>query len=118
MWESCIGIGDHVSEKYLNLQLDEVRLRVFAGEDGGHASGWDCPSLLTAVHLMYFLDLLANVELKQCQAPGCQEYFRVGPQSRLKLYCPPPLGKKASRCASRVSSARHRERQRKRADGA
>ena len=62
---------------------------------------------------MHFLDLAGGIRMQRCQAPGCREYFRVGPQSRGTLYCPPPPGKKQSRCASRASSAMYRERRRR-----
>jgi hypothetical protein len=114
MWQTLTGLGDHVSVSYLNRQLEEVRPRIVAGQEGRLTGGWACPSLLKAIHLMYYLDLLFEVELKKCQAPGCPEYFRVGPQSRLKLYCPPPPGKKESTCASRASSAKYRQRERQR----
>jgi hypothetical protein len=110
MWQRLTGLGDHVSVSYPNRQLKEARPLLVDGEDGRRTGGWTCPSLLTACHLMYYLDLLFEVDVKKCQAPGCPEYFRVGPQSRAKLYCPPPPGKKVSACASRASSAMYRER--------
>jgi len=122
MWREYLAIfgGGRISEGVLNRQLDEVRLLHVADEVGRPTSGWSCPSLLKAVHLMHHLDLVAGVKMQRCQAPGCREYFRVGPRSRKRLYCPPLPGKKQSNCASRASSAlyRERKRERQRSDGA
>jgi hypothetical protein len=113
MWQMLIGIGKYVSKEYLNRQLHEVSPLIVVGQDGTRMGGWNCSSLLKAVHLMYFLDLLTNVELKKCQAPGCFEYFRVEPRSGPRMYCSPPPGRKQSKCASRATSAMYRERQRR-----
>jgi hypothetical protein len=118
MWQTLTTPGDQVSVSYLNRQLEEVRPLLVDGEDGSRTGGWACPSLLKAIHMMYYLDVVNRVEMKKCEAPGCQEYFRVGPRSRRKLYCPPPPGSKESPCASRASSAKYRERVRQRLDRA
>ena len=113
MWQMFTGIGKYVSKEYLNRQLHEVSPLIVVGEDGRRTGGWACPSLHNAVHLMYYLDLVSNVELKKCEAPGCLEYFRVEPGSGPRMYCPPPPGRKQSKCASRATSAMYRERQRR-----
>jgi hypothetical protein len=97
--------------EYLNRKLKGVRPHAVAGADGRAVSSWHCPSLLKALYLMLYLDEAAGVRIQRCQASGCAEYFRVGPRSRESLYCPPPPGKKQSKCASRASSRMHRERQ-------
>lgn len=97
----------------LNENLEGVVPRIAAGADGRPASSWSCPSLLKALYLMSYLDITSGARLQRCQAPGCREYFRVGPRSRESLYCPPPPGKKQSKCASRASSQMHRERRRR-----
>lgn len=75
---------------------------------------WRCSSLLGAMYLMLFLDEIGGgFGIKKCQAPGCPEYFRVevdDERKRKRMYCPPPPGRKESRCASRVSSKADRQR--------
>jgi hypothetical protein len=95
---------------YFDGTLEGVSPRAVANDDGSLASSWRCPSLLKAVYLMLYLDKTAGVRLQKCRAPGCPEYYRVGPRSRESLYCPPPPGRKQSRCASRASSQMYRER--------
>jgi hypothetical protein len=97
----------------LNRHLEGVNPCEVDGEDGRAASSWRCPSLLKALWLMLHLDKTTGVRLQRCQAPGCYEYFRVGPRGRASMYCPPPPGKKQSKCASRASSAMHRARKRR-----
>ena len=104
------------SRRRLNRHLAGVNPREVDDEDGRAASTWRCPSLLKALWLMRHLDKTAGIRLQRCQAPGCYEYFRVGPRSRESLYCPPPPGKKQSKCASRATSAKYRERQRRKLD--
>ncbi len=101
------------SPEYLNKKLKGVMPRAIYDDKGRIVSSWYCPSLLKALYLMLYLDETAGVRIQSCQAPGCAEYFRVGPQSRESMYCPPPAGKKQSKCASRASSRMHRERQRR-----
>lgn len=91
----------------INRNLADVSPRAVTDKDGRLASSWSCPSLLKALYLMRYLDLVAGVRMQRCQAPGCHEYFRVPPRSQEKtLYC-------QKRCASRASSAMYRERQRR-----
>ena len=97
----------------LNSRLEGVTPHAVAGEDGRPKSSWRCPSLLKAIYLMLYLDETSGGKIQKCQAPGCPNYFRVGPRSRESMYCPPPPGKKQSLCASRVSSQMYRERQRR-----
>jgi hypothetical protein len=94
-----------------------IRPRAVEGKDRREAENWYCASVLKAIYLMRYLDLNSGTKMRKCQASDCPEYFRVGPRSRRK-YCPPPPGQKESRCLSRVTTARQRERERKRADGA
>jgi hypothetical protein len=116
MWrEKPSAFAGPLYRDFVNRQLEGVRPLLVAGEDGREVSSWSCPSLLKAIHLMRYLDFVSGVKMQRCQAPGCREYFRVGPRGRERLYCPPPPGKKQSKCTSRASSARHRERQRRNA---
>jgi hypothetical protein len=99
---------------YFDNMLEGVTPRAVDGDGGGLDSSWRCPSLLKAIYLMLYLDKTVHgVKLHKCQAPGCPEYYRVGPRSRESLYCPSPPGRKQSRCASRASSQMYRERQRR-----
>ena len=114
MWRQGLTVlTGSTGERYLSQQLRHARPLFVADEQGRRALGWSCPSLLTAVHLMHYLDLVAGVRMQRCRAPGCREYFRIGPRGRESLYCPPLPGRKQSRCASRASSAMYRERQRR-----
>ncbi len=94
----------------LNRNLEGVSPHIAADADGRPANTWSCPSLLKALYLMIYVDITSGVRLQKCQAPGCGEYFRAGPRSRESLYCPPPPGRKQSKCASRASSRMYRER--------
>ena len=118
MWHTLTGFGDPVSVGYLNRQLEDARPLLVAAKDGALTGSWACPSLLKAVHLMYYLDVVSRVEMKKCQAPRCPEHSRARPRSTLQLYCSPLPGEKQSKCASRASSAMYRERERRKSDGA
>jgi hypothetical protein len=108
------SFGQPLSLRRLNRHLEGVNPRAVVGEDGRLASSWNCPSLLKALHLMRYLDAITGTKIQRCEAPGCYNYFRVGPRGRASMYCPPLPGQKQSRCASRASTAMHRDRQRKR----
>jgi hypothetical protein len=118
MWHRLISFVDYSRLGYINRELEGVSPLLVAGEGESVKGGWACPSLMKAVHLMYFLDLFAGVRWQKCEAPGCRAYFRVGPRSRERKYCRPEPGEQVSKCASRASSAMYRERQRRRSDGA
>jgi hypothetical protein len=112
MWRQRLhNLAEPPHESYLNVKLEDVSPLLVSRADGEDAGSWSCSSLLEAVHLMRYLDLIYGVKMQKCQAPGCHESFRVGPRSRPRLYCLPPPGKKQSRCASRASSAMYRKRQ-------
>jgi hypothetical protein len=113
MWRRKLSVfARPPDQRVLNGHLEDVRPLLVFGDDGRPASSWSCPSMLKALHLMRYLDLVAGVRVQRCQAPGCREYFRVGPRSSRSRYCPPEPGRKQSACASRASSAMYRERQR------
>jgi hypothetical protein len=118
VWHMLISFVDYSRLGYINRELEEVSPLLVAGEDGSVKGGWACPSLLKAVHLMYFLDLLTGIRWQKCQDEGCRAYFRVGPRSRPRKYCWPEPRRKESKCGNRVSSARYRERQRRGSDRA
>jgi len=107
------SFGQHLSLRRFNRLLEGVKPRAVVGEDGRLASSWYCPSLLKALYLMRYLDATTGTKIQRCEAPGCYNYFRVGPRGRASMYCPPLPGRKHSKCASRVSTAMHRDRQRK-----
>jgi hypothetical protein len=98
--------------EYYNRKLADVRLHAVRDDEGRTARSYNCSSLLKALYLMLLLDEDAGVRIQRCQAPGCSEYFRVGPGDRASMYCRPSPGQKQSKCASRASSAMYRERQR------
>jgi hypothetical protein len=100
-----------MSPERFDIKLEGVSPRGVAGEDGTLAFSWRCPSLLKALYLMLYLDELAGTKLQKCKMPDCPEYYRPGP--RPSKYCPPPQGKKQSKCASKASSRAHRQREKK-----
>lgn len=99
-----------VEPAYFDQVLEGVSPRAVANADGELASSWRCPSLLKAIYLMLYLDKTTGVRLQKCQDPRCSEYYRVPKRSRPSMYCPPPPGKKQSKCASRASSQMYRRR--------
>ena len=117
MWRDELrSFAQPLSSKRLNRHLEGVRPRAVASEDGRPAPSWYCPSLLKALYLMLYLDVTTGTKMQKCEAPGCYNYYRVGAHERDSKYCPPPPDKKQSKCASRASSARYRERQRRKSD--
>jgi hypothetical protein len=109
------SFGQPRSPELVNRHLVGVNPREVVGNGG--ASGWYCPSLLKVLWLMRHLDVHGGTMIKKCQAPGCPAYFRVGPHGDTEsIYCPPLPGEKQSKCASRTSSAKYRERLRNRRD--
>lgn len=105
------SFGQPSSPERVNRHLVGVNLREVGGNGG--ASSWYCPSLLKALWLMRHLDVHRGTIIKKCQAPGCPNYFRVGPGGDTEsIYCPPLPGEKQSKCASRASSAMYRMRRR------
>jgi hypothetical protein len=112
------GFARDVSWEDLDRRLEGgIRPRAVPGKDRREAEHWYCATLLKAIYLMRYLDLNSGTKMLKCQAPDCLEYFRVGPRSRPRKYCPPPPGKKESRCTSRASSAMYRKRERQKSDG-
>lgn len=99
--------------EYYDRKLADVRLHAVRGDDGRTALSYNCPSLLSALCLMLFLDEDAGAKIQRCQAPGCREYVRVGPLERPRKYCRPEPGEEQSKCASRASSEMHRARKRR-----
>ncbi|MBX6764994.1 MAG: CGNR zinc finger domain-containing protein [Rubrobacteraceae bacterium] len=69
-------------------------------EEGSLQPGWVCDSLLTAMHLMLFLDHSHGNRLIKCASRGCPNYFRTGPYSRAR-YC-------SQQCASRAATRLYR----------
>jgi hypothetical protein len=109
--EELRGFAQPRSPERVNRHLVGVNPREVGGNGG--ASSWYCPSLLKALWLMRHLDVHRGTVIKKCQAPGCPNYFRVGPRGDTEsIYCPPLPGEKQSKCATRASSAMYRERQR------
>jgi hypothetical protein len=105
------SFGQPRSPVRVNRHLVGVNPREVVGKDGG--TSWYCPSLLKALWFMRYLDVHGGTMIKKCQAPRCPAYFRVGPGGDANsMYCPPPLGKTQSQCASRASSAMYRMRRR------
>jgi hypothetical protein len=128
LWELCLKVFPFPSgEPGLSESSDEYLLvsltmafeggAVFpypvVGEDGQLEQGWWCRDALSALYLMVYLDKTGDTTYRRCEAPGCGRLFRTGPNST-RVYCPHPEDpKKPSLCGSRVTSQRHRERQRR-----
>jgi hypothetical protein len=84
----------------LNGSLADASPYVHVSEDGNLERRYQCHNLLTAMYLMFYLDLTGGSTIKKCQSSGCPEYFRTGAQSESK-YC-------SERCASRAATRRAR----------
>jgi hypothetical protein len=61
------------------------------------------------VYLEVGLQVLSDLSI--AQASGRQEYFRAGPLSRERLYCPRLRARSRASCSSRASSQMYRQRQ-------
>jgi len=79
-----------------NSYLEQAAPRAVLGKDGNLERGWTCGSLLQAMYVMLWLDLTGGSTIRKCLSRGCQNYFRMGPQSK-SMYCP-------KRCANRAST--------------
>jgi hypothetical protein len=86
--------------KVLNSLLVDASPYVHISEDGNLERSYQCSKLLTAMYLMFYLDLTGGSIIRKCQSNGCPEYFRTGAQSASK-YC-------SERCANRASTRRGR----------
>jgi hypothetical protein len=86
--------------KVLNGSLVDASPYVRISEDGSLERSYQCHNLLTAMYLMFYLDLTGGSTIKKCQSSGCPEFFRTGAQSDSK-YC-------SERCASRAATRRAR----------
>jgi hypothetical protein len=86
--------------KILNSLLVDASPYVHISEDGNLERSYQCSKLLTAMYLMFYLDLTGGSIIRKCQSNGCPEYFRTGAQSASK-YC-------SERCANRASTRRGR----------
>jgi len=84
----------------LNGSLVDASPFVHVAKDGNLERSYQCHNLLTAMYLMFYLDLTGGSTIKKCQSSGCPEYFRTGAQSESK-YC-------SERCASRAATRRGR----------
>jgi hypothetical protein len=84
----------------LNGSLGDASPYVHVSEDGNLERRYQCHTLLTAMYLMFYLDLTGGSTIKKCQSSGCPEFFRTGAQSESK-YC-------SERCASRAATRRAR----------
>jgi len=84
----------------LNGSLVDASPFVHVTEDRNLERSYQCHNLLTAMYLMFYLDLTGGSTIKKCQSSGCPEYFRTGAQSE-SIYC-------SKRCASRAATRRGR----------
>jgi hypothetical protein len=84
----------------LNGSLVDASPLVHVSEDGNLERSYQCHNLLTAMYLMFYLDLTGGSTIKKCQSSSCPEYFRTGAQSE-SIFC-------SVRCASRAATRRGR----------
>src|SRR5215203_3487343 len=70
--------------KVLNSSLVDASPYVHFSEDGNLERSYQCSKLLTAMYLMFYLDLTGGSTIRKCQSNGCPEYFRTGAQSASK----------------------------------
>jgi hypothetical protein len=83
--------------RILNEWLVDISPMITFGDDGRLTPTWRCNTLLQAMYLMLWLDLLRGSELRECGCHDCATYFRKGPQD--SKYCSPTH---ASRAAKRM----------------
>jgi len=70
----------------MNEWLVDISPMVTREQGGKLAPAWRCNSLLQAMYLMLWLDLIRGSELRECGCHDCANYYRVGPQTNSK-YC-------------------------------
>lgn len=58
----------------------------YVDEGGMIREKWRCPTLLTALYVMLWLDVREGRSFPRCLLPDCGQYFRKGPQDRT-MYC-------------------------------
>jgi hypothetical protein len=105
-------VNERVFKAYLNRRIGEGVSLYSPEDEEGFRQGYRCSTLLKAIHLLIWLNKTGGGSIRKCEAPGCPSWFQAGSQPG-SMYCPPPPGKKQSRCASRASSQMYRERQRR-----
>jgi len=84
--------------RILNEWLVDISPMLTFGEDGRLTPTLRCNTLLQAMYLMLWLDLIRGSELRECGCHDCASYYRVGPQTNSK-YC---SEKHAYRAAKRM----------------
>ena len=72
-------------KRYLNSRLTDIWSFSPEGEEGLRW-GWRS-SLLQAIHLMLWLDLIGGRFVRECGLHDCSNYFREGSQGDKTLYC-------------------------------
>lgn len=65
---------------------------------------WYSPHLLSAMYVMFFMDLTQGVILRKCQNKTCKEFFSVYGGDERKIYC-------SDRCAKAHAQREYRRRQ-------
>lgn len=48
---------------------------------------WDTPHLLSAMYVMFYMDLTRGVTLRKCQNQTCRQFFTVYGNDERKIYC-------------------------------
>ena len=101
---------DKVLRAALNSRLSGVS--PYSPEDEADMNwGWRCSSLLEAMYLMLWLDMMGGRSLVKCRSRGCPNWFRRGSQPD-SMYCPhPEIPGKTSLCALREAKRASRRRQ-------
>ncbi len=72
--------------RVLNEWLVDASPAVAFGKRGEPTQTWRCHTLLQAMYLMLWQDLINGSELRECGCRDCTTYYRVGPQTDSK-YC-------------------------------
>ena len=72
--------------RVLNEALVDASPAITLGGARRLKQAWRCNSLLQAMYLMLWQDLINSSELRECASHDCATYFRVGPQTDSK-YC-------------------------------
>jgi hypothetical protein len=80
--------------------LADTSPKFSVGENGKLSRSWRCSTLLQAMYLMLFEDLIGGARLRECDSRDCSNYYRLGPQTTTR-YC-------SEKHTSRASTRRNR----------
>ena len=81
-------MSEAVKEQIKNIRLgfgEYLSLEVRRTSDYMPYRGWDCPDLLSAIYLQFYLFITSNKPIRFCENPGCGQAFPLTRKD--KIYC-------------------------------